>query len=283
MALPTPWAGLGAMVGDNPGHFDAHTYGRALADARGPGRSWVAYKAAHGTRILPELIPELVDRGLARQILEQGHRLLLWQWLTEDESPEIQASALVGVVRGLEGMLGLRNGDVGVLVNDEIQGRGWVATRYILRYRMLAPLRHSAVVPLGLGFLGGDGRWYPAAANLSAWRLGLFRNVVETFDGNMKPTGTPPANATASTPRGAHAVLAAHRLYFPATHLRPLLSGPWLEERLATGPHLVGEELTAAAARGAYWKGAAVFPGERLSPSGWRHLGLALRQRGLIG
>lgn len=255
MGLPHPAPGLGAMI-DRASAFGAG-HSRALIS---PAPTWVAAKLLDGETIDEANLAEYLEFGWA-SLNADFHRVGIWTQLREEVAPERQAKLLVDLAKQIENALGWPRGQVFCLVNDEIQGRPVFATRFCTAYRALAPRRQSILVPLGLGFLGGDGVWYPAECSLRVYRTFGFRDLAETFDGAMDQ-------------QRVDGVLRAHSSVFDAP--KPLLPGT----RGYQPEWLSAMNLTKAT--GVTVRGAAVFPGERFSPADWRTLGSALWREGLL-
>lgn len=240
----------------------ASAWGFAHTFAQGPGLldkpKWVAPKIAHGTVLDEENMAEVVGAGWLRLQLRNGVRVAPWMQLVPDVPGGEQAVRYLNILRSIELALGLAKGALIGMVNDEVQGNPKVAWDFVRAYRLRAPLRPTIVVPLGLGFLGGDGKWYPADCNLAAWKWANIRDLAECYQGNNVYDNA------------AH-VLAAHSLTFAAP--KPLFPAvnydppTWLRDYQASKvPH----------------KGLAAFPAERLSPAQVEDLQRGAIARGLL-
>lgn len=254
-----PWAGLGALV-DRASSFAPDPFGVALAHPRRNYTTWVCPKISDGVNVDDTNLKEIMD-GWGRAHLSMGHKLGVWHFLQYD-NPSGQAKLFHDLIRGLEDWLKLKRGDVFAVVNDEIQARPDVSRAFLTSYRARSPLRTSAVCPLGLGFLGGDGVWYPAQVNLQAYKLAGFRDLPQTYDGQMRETNIV-------------GCLAAHSRLMGAARTRPTLSA--LSQPVGTVAALRN-----AQERGFMWRGACVFPGERLDPAEWERLARTLAQNKLL-
>lgn len=264
MSLPVPWPGLLALV-DRASAFAPEPYGVAIAEGSGTARSSVCALLGRGDAIDADNYTELVERGWINAHRRVGNRVGVWWQLTAGDGAA-QARAFADAIRSIEHELDVAPGTLFAMVEDENQGMDLLAPAFAGKFRELLPIRQAAVVPLGLGFKGGDGVWYPAATNLRAWRAHDFRDYPECYAGNMLRADT-------------YGTLRAHRLYFPASYIRPLLNAPLLDESAIIAEL---DAVVHARADNSAWKGVAAFPGERLSPSNWRRLGAGALSRGLI-
>jgi hypothetical protein len=252
-----PVTGLGAMIDRASSFGQAH--GAALrADAAGFYPTWVAPKIMDGLAVDEVNVAELIGSGWLRAMLGQGHVVAPWVSMREAHSGGEQARAYLGLLITIEKACGLPARTLCACVEDEVQGQPSTAWNFAAQFSMRSPLRSRFVVPLGLGFRGGDGKWYPADVNLRAWRTFRFRSVVECYQGSNSYDNC--ANVLA-----AHkSVFDAPKPLFPAVDYDPQL---WLDDYLgAPVPR----------------KGFAAYPGERLSPDEWRDLGARGRARQLL-
>lgn len=255
-----PWAGLGAMI-DRASAFAPDPYGLALANPRRNYSTYVFPKILDGMNVDYTNMREIIGLGWGEAQLALGHKLGVWTFL-QRENPGGQGKLFHDLIREIESSLDLPRGEVFAVVNDEIQAQPKVARGFLTAFRLRSPLRNAAVCPLGLGFKGGDGVWYPAECALDAYKLARFRDLVQTYDGQMQTTNVSGA-------------LAAHARSMGATWVRPVLS--------ATDEPLRGlVSLGAAQHSGTYWKGVCVFPGERLDPADWEKLARSVAINGFL-